>query len=325
MVLLFVLFMVSVFFLYRDPKGHDGIRRFSGAVSQPKETVSVMTYNIGFGAGLDNLNGVTYKKDKILSNLDGIVASIKTNNPDILCVQEIDVRSRRSYLVDEVQYLAEKCGYPYVAVAFTWNRYYIPFPFTLDVRKHFGKVLACQATFSKYPIKSQIALPLPQVLSKPWWYRFFYLQQVAQVVTIEIGDKQLDVVNLHFEAFDKPTRQRQADYLVSELEDVFSTLPLIVAGDFNALHTNKDSLIFEDDPKIDYGSDRTLSFFKNTTFLKSSAPDLSGTFPSNKPDRLLDYIFYNPKFFELTQSLRCDDAKTSSDHLPIFTEFKLNI
>jgi endonuclease/exonuclease/phosphatase family metal-dependent hydrolase len=227
--------------------------------------------------------------------------------------------------VDEVQYIAEKCGYPYVAVAYTWNRYYIPFPFTIDVRRHFGKVLAAQATFSKYPLHSQVVLPLPQVLSKPWWYRFFYLHQVMQVVTVHVGDKQLDVANIHLEAFDKPTRQRQADYVVTELEDVFSKLPLILAGDFNALKTDKESLVFEDDPKVDYGSDRTLSFFKNTSFLKCSAPDLGGTFPSNKPDRLLDYIFYNPKFFEPVKALRCDDAQTASDHLPVFAEFKLNI
>ena len=311
MILLFILFIGAVFFLYRDPKGHNRVITFSNSVAAPKATVSVMTYNIGFGAGLNNLDGVTYKKARIVENLDRIAATVKKHNPDILCVQEIDVRSRRSYLVDEVDYLAHKCGFKYAAVSFTWNRYYIPFPFTIDVRRHFGKVLAAQVVFSKYPITSQTVLPLPHVMSKPLWYRFFYLYHVAQIATIQCGEKTFDVANLHLEAFDKLAREHQADYVVGELEDALSDHPLIVAGDFNSIDRGE--------------TDKTLTLFNAVPFLKDTHLDSDLTYPADRPDQPLDHIFYTPKFFESVDVRRCDDAETASDHLPVYAEFKLNI
>lgn len=325
MLWLFILFLISVFFLYRDPKGHDAIYTFKTEEKKPGKTLSIMTYNIGFGAGLEGLKGVTYPKTYIQINLEAITKTISHHNPDIVCVQEIDIRSKRSYKIDQVRYIAETCGYPYVAVAYTWNRYYIPFPFTLDIRKHFGKVLAGQAIFSKYPIKSHVVLALPEVNSKPWWYRFFYLHHVLQTVTIQLGDHTVDIANVHFEAFDKTARQKQADYVAYEIEDTYKQLPLFIAGDFNALETPKTSLIFEDEPGVDYGSDATIGFFKRLPFLKSATDSNGPTFPSNTPNRKLDYIFYNPTFFKPFSEKRCDDAKTASDHLPVYAEFMRNV
>ena len=325
MVGLFLVFVVAVFFLYRDPKGHDAIHTFSSEHAEVKDSLSVMTYNIGFGAGLGGLLGVTYKKDFVQANLDKMAETILKYNPDILCMQEIDVRSRRSFAINQVEFFAKKCGYPYVAVSYTWNRYYIPFPFTLDVRKHFGKVLAAQATFSKYPIKSNITLALPQVESRPWWYRFFYLNHVTQVVEVEVGDKSVDIVNIHFEAFDKASRKKQAYYLIAELEEVCHDCPLIIAGDFNAVAFKEGPLFFNDEPTVDYGSDHTLSLFTVLPFIDEVSFETPETFPANHPTRTLDYIFYAPKFMDVVESKRCDDAFTASDHLPIYTRFKLHI
>lgn len=325
MIWLFILFLVSVFFLYRDPKGHDAIYTFKAEEKKPDQPLSIMSYNIGFGAGLNGLKGVTYPKSLIEKNLDTISKTIIQQNPDVLCVQEIDIRSKRSYKIDQVQYIAKKCGYPYVAVAYTWNRYYIPFPFTLDIRKHFGKVLAGQAIFSKYPIKSHVVLALPEVSSKPWWYRFFYLHHVLQIVTIQYKSQTIDIANLHFEAFDKNTRQKQADFVAYELEDTYKKLPILIAGDFNAIETQASSLIFEDEPNNDYGSDNTLGFFKRIAFLYNATDTIGFTFPANKPNRQLDHIFYSQNFFKKTLSKRCDNEKEASDHLPIYAEFTVNV
>lgn len=324
-VVLFLAFIICVFFLYRDPKGQDSIYTFKTEFTPSDDTLKVMSYNIGFGAGLEGLKGVTYSKSFIENNLNKITQIINQESPDILCVQEIDISSKRSYKIDQVKFIAEQCGYPYIAIAHTWNRYYIPFPFSIDFRKHFGKILAGQAIFSKYPIQNQIVITLPPVRSKPWWYRFFYLHHVMQTVTISYKNTSLEIVNLHFEAFDNQSRQNQADYAISEIEDVFSTLPVIIAGDFNAVESQASELFFQDEPHINYGNDGTIEYFKRTAFLKNATELKDGTFPSHAPNRQLDYIFYNKNCFNTIKSKKISEAKLASDHLPVYAEFKLNV
>ena len=70
---------------------------------------SIQTYNIGFGAYLQDysffMDGgesvYTADENRVNENLDGILEEVKELNPDIILFQEIDKSSSRSYKINE--------------------------------------------------------------------------------------------------------------------------------------------------------------------------------------------------------------------------------
>ncbi len=291
-------------------------------------SLTLMTYNIGYAGGLDTLRGTHLKASEIQTNLDHIAQTILAHNPDVLCVQEIDLHSRRSRGIDEVAYLAKACHFPYVAIAYTWDCRYIPFPYTIRITRHFGRVLAGQAVFSKYPILSQTILRFPKPKKKSWLVNMFYLDRIAQTVCIKApSDETFTVCNVHLEAWDKQARQEQAKEILFSLQPL--TNPTVIAGDFNALNpvaTTQEG--FPDEPGYSYNNDATLSQFLDTQTL-SSAPRIQSpeeemaywTFPSDAPTRRLDHIFYTHDALYLRRAYLLKDATDASDHLPLIGEF----
>ncbi|MDA3860070.1 MAG: endonuclease/exonuclease/phosphatase family protein [Melioribacteraceae bacterium] len=82
--------------------------------------------------------------------------------------------------------------------------------------------------------------------------------------------------------------------------------PTILAGDFNDVPNS---------PTLDI-----LSKYWETTYDKT---DSAKTFPSNKPDRKIDYIMFNPKdkWKIIHREVICDSI--ASDHCGYFTELEL--
>ena len=286
---------------------------------------SVMTYNIGFGGGLGGLNAHVPNRAQIQQNLDKMVAAVRAQNPDILCVQEIDMASRRSTYIDEVRWIATQAGFPYYAVAYTWAQQWVPYPTTLDFRCHFGRTLAGQAVFSKFPIHAQQVLRFPKPGQNSWIYNLFYLDRVAQILTLDLGAQGLiRVVNVHLEAWNARSREAQVAQLLSTLGTLDRT---IVAGDFNTIPDvaqKRDQ--FSDDSEDDYRDDRSFSQISRhlSEVLPAATPveeSAQWTYPSDAPSRRLDYIFYGPGLTcsgsEVVQS-----AGSGSDHLPVAARFR---
>ena len=79
------------------------------------DTITVMSWNIGFGALGDNadffMDGGTHvmpsNKDRVLENLNGISEEIQSVNPDIVFLQEVDSDSKRSYYIDQRKEIME--------------------------------------------------------------------------------------------------------------------------------------------------------------------------------------------------------------------------
>ena len=73
--------------------------RESGNSSQPPAPITVMTYNIRIGAGVQNWNRSPYKlKDEVTLNLNPIANAIRSINPDIVGLQEVLGISQAAYL-----------------------------------------------------------------------------------------------------------------------------------------------------------------------------------------------------------------------------------
>jgi endonuclease/exonuclease/phosphatase family metal-dependent hydrolase len=172
----------------------------------------------------------------------------------------------------------------------------------LSMHPAFGSFMEFQegrygmAILSRYPIVDVTRLPLPGG-SEP---------RIALIVEARLPEGgTVLVVNVHFDwVEDDASRFRQAIVLAEYLRTV--TQPYILLGDFN------------DEP----GS-RTLALFEElTTEIEKSATSRF-TFPSNQPEREIDYIFCAPKTDWISGHTTVVAEAMVSDHRPIVTDLVL--
>lgn len=294
-------------------------------ISESPSVIKILTWNLGFlyGEGSEGPGYVAQEEIFYQEKLTEMVKQLKAWNPDILCLQEIDFDSKRSRFLNQAHFIAKNAGYPYVAEAVSWRANYIPFPYWPFTR-HFGSMKSGGAVLSKYPILQNEVTLLAKPMSQAWWYNLFYLHRYFQKVTVELGTKKFEIMNLHLEAFDKVDRRGQVKKLVAKIQNDKVDF---VAGDFNSVPTSasKRSKFFNDD---DYENDPSQDIMSKSGMLEvipeeiySKAENLYFTFPSSKPDRRLDYIFYRPDLKMMRAEIH---PSGTSDHLPLEAIFQID-
>ena len=135
---------------------------------EPEGTHSIVTWNIGYGALGDNADffldggtGVrTADKERVLKNLSGISEEINILSPDIVMLQEVDIKSGRSSHINESEYIiANTFGTNDSENTFAYNyKALVPYPIP-----PIGMVRAGITTVSRYRISSaeRVQLPCP--------------------------------------------------------------------------------------------------------------------------------------------------------------------
>lgn len=292
------------------------------AVSADKgETLILMTYNIGYLSGMENNLPIRTTKVTFEKNMQTVLQLLEDVKPDFIGIQEIDFHSRRSYYADQLQAIAENIGYKYVATGVNWDKHYVPFPYwPLSVQ--FGEMLSGQAVLSLWPIISAKWITLGKPGNNPFYYNAFYLERLVQVVKIKIKEKEIILLNVHLEAFDGPTREKQARKVLDIYRSFKNDYPVLIMGDFNCVPPDapqkKD---FRDEPGADFTGEETIELFLEEKSLSEAEP-VTFTFPSDIPTRKLDYIFYNHEKISYVKSW-VPTGITSSDHLPLLMKFSL--
>ena len=205
---------------------------------QTNTTYSTMSYNIGFGAYLPEYSffmdggksSWAASKESVYYALDGVVSVTETVNPDFALYQEIDIKSTRSYHINQYEYLREKQGYYYTTNAVNYDSAFLPYPL---LEPH-GKSNACLATFSKYPMISSMrrSLPVSESVTK-----IIDLDRCFSVtrVPVETG-KELILVNVHASAYGSSdaVREGQIGMLCDVMKEEYEKGNyVIVGGDFN--------------------------------------------------------------------------------------------
>jgi endonuclease/exonuclease/phosphatase family metal-dependent hydrolase len=175
---------------------------------------------------------------------------------------------------------------------------------------HFGRMLSGQSILSKYPLKNHQRIVLERVKNNPFYRDALYLERLAQVVTVTIENKDVIIINVHLESYDKPTRERQLDVVIDLFNKYKNDYPTILLGDFN-------SDIKYENPAIN--KILTLNNIGNAAF--ESSYDFS--FSSANPFKRIDYIFYSKNSIELIESRVLKQFGEASDHLPIEMKFRL--
>lgn len=285
------------------------------------EQLTISSYNMGHGQGIkDNPwdhrdRGVTERQ------LTLVAEALKRTDADIVLLQEVDLDSQRTFHINQIEFIKSRTNYSYHACALVWSKNYVPFPYW-PVEHHIGYVRAANCVLSKFPLSNHERIVFDKPEENPFWYNWGYLDYAMERVNVDVGTKTLAVINVHLDAFNKTSREKQIRLVDNYIRKI--DLPVILGGDFNVIppHAKKQNDFSDADD--DYRSEQTLQwFFTHAKNLKVPATPFDDepfkfcTFPSEKPDRQLDHIFLIGPSLSFVE-FRVDTlAKTASDHLPI--------
>jgi len=320
----FLLTFIIVFYFWAKQanyshKEYSEIIQFSYKNKLPlQDTFSVMTYNIGYLSGMKNNLAIDMPKELFASNLESANELIISTSADIVAMQEIDFHSSRSYFANQFIELGEKTGYSVGGTSVNWDKRYVPFPYW-PFKFHFGEMLSGQAVLSNSPIISNERVVLPKPKSNPFYYNAFYLERLAQLVWVEKQGDSLLIINVHFEAWDGPTREKHAEIVLDIFKRYESDYPIILMGDFNCNPPYSVNALNE----------KTIATLINYPNISSAisqqqyngSPELFFTFSSGSPYEKIDYIFYNNKYLSCYFSKVIHPKTEISDHLPVYARF----
>jgi endonuclease/exonuclease/phosphatase family metal-dependent hydrolase len=284
----------------------------------PKDTFSVMTYNIGYLSGMSNNQAVPSDDSLYSANLESAIQFIEMVNADFLAFQEIDFGASRSFKIDQLETIGEQTGYAYGAYSVNWDKQYVPFPYW-PPSVHFGKMLSGQGVVSTYPFVHNKRIVLQKPEEEPFYYNAFYLDRLLQITQVDVG-RPLIIMNVHLEAFHRNTREEQAKFVSTKVKEYMVNYPVILAGDFNSRPP------FASSPGV---SEQTIQLFMEIPGLKMAIPDSIYranepdyfTFSSGRPVEKIDYIFYTSDKINPVRATVPSQAGQISDHLPVYFEF----
>jgi endonuclease/exonuclease/phosphatase family metal-dependent hydrolase len=202
------------------------------------KSFSVLSMNIGYAAldkdqdfFMDGGTGVMSASEQdVRDNLKGIRDFFENIDADILMLQEVDLASRRSYQINEKDYLQETIQGGGV-FAYNFKVPFVPIP----PHEPIGKVESGLLTINQFQVKSadRIALPIPF----KWPVRTANLKRCLLVERLPISgsEKELILINLHLEAYDDGAgKAAQTKMLMDLLNAEYAKGNYCIAGgDFN--------------------------------------------------------------------------------------------
>ncbi len=295
-----------------------------------RDTLTVMTYNIGYLSGTTNNEPVVRSDSLFHANMDQALDLLRRSNPDFIGFQEIDFGAARSADVHQLDTIATRLGYASAALAVNWDERYVPFPYGWPA-VHFGRVLSGQAILSRYPLRRHVRMELARP-PQPFVRDAFYLDRLAQIAVADVGGRPLAIINVHLEAFDTETRELQArtlNELYKRLADL--DVPILLLGDFNSVMPAALPDM-EPDQRRRFAEDNTMELLLEGTDLspaisaenyESESPP--NTFPASSPTRQLDHIFYRPRFITpIDTEIQCGAPQPPSDHCALSLSFTLS-
>lgn len=308
-------------------------------------TMTVMDWNIRFGAGRIPWFGdscgdrVILTEEEVLSNLQLIADKINEIQPDIILLNEVDIESKRSAYIDEMQWLLDHTHFNYGAYASVWHVQFIP-------SDGLGRMNMGNAILSRWPITEAIRIPLPPRGDQDELTKYFYLRRNILKVKIDLPNvSDFYVVGVHTSAFSRDeTRKKHIDLFKAELDALDEAGAWFVAGgDLNTVPPGAERRYFcvenlcpGEDPDEKEGCD----FTKEETWLQGLYDTYQSALPldeylaneemyfTNTPDwggywqKKLDYLFTNNQWVADSDSTH-QEAVECSDHAPISVQWEV--
>ena len=275
-----LLFVVNGLLLADGTSPRSGV--VTGAVSAPARTpgeIRVMGFNVAKCFIYEG--GVRFASRKeVAARLDRMCAIIREANPDILCLAEV-AREGGPCDVDQVRYIAEHTGL--ANWAFGEN-----FSFGLP----FLRVVSGNAVLSRFPVRPVANISLAG--RKP----FYVTKNNRRALLCRVGadGAELHVWAIHNDSFNLTNNLAQ----VSQELAYEASADVVMAGDFNAWP----------------GTAPIKALRESGRF--SGVFDGPKTFPSDAPDRTIDFVLGPAAWRVMNHRVIVD---TASDHCAVVTGF----
>lgn len=245
--------------------------------ARPEIPVRVMTYNVHRCRGLDR----RWMPERIAS----VIASCE---PDIVALQELDVRRIRSGNVDQAQLIAHLLE---MSVHF--------FPAMRVMEEQYG-----DAILSRWPARLKKAEALPGFHGIPG-----FEPRGALWAEISVRGASLQVINTHLGLL-RAERRKQIEALLGpewlghpDLAD-----PVVFAGDLNTTPGARSYRLLAERLT---DAQRALG----------GAAHNAATFPSRFPTLAIDHIFVSASVKVMrAEAVRTPLARVASDHLPLLAD-----
>ena len=219
------------------------INNIGWEAAAPGDSLKVLTWNVGYGALGDNADffmdggkGVmTASRERVQSNLDGIMKASAEMDPDVILYQEVDTNAARSHFIDEeIEMIngfmeVEELRYS-SAYADNLNVRFIPYPIP-----PIGRVKSGIMSFTGAFMESAERIQLPCPFKWPVRLANFKRCLLLSRIPLKDSDRELVIINLHMDAYDDgegKTEQTRALFKVMEREAEKGNY-VIAGGDFN--------------------------------------------------------------------------------------------
>ncbi|UTC66551.1 MULTISPECIES: hypothetical protein [unclassified Treponema] len=231
----------------------------------------ILDWNIGY-CGLDAQNDFFYdggknvtarSKDTVLQNLEKVKNIINEEDCSFNLIQEIDVKSKRSFYVNQEKTLSDFFADYDSALALNYDALIVPAP----VSNPLGRVKSGVFTLSRYGITKAERHQLPGTFS--WPLKTVNLKRCLLVSEIktDVPGKNLYLINLHLSAYDAEgvLRKQEMEYLKNLALKFYDEGHWVIAGgDWNSLFPGVEKTLF---------------------------------MPYDTPEEFLEWIEYSPKDF----------------------------
>jgi endonuclease/exonuclease/phosphatase family metal-dependent hydrolase len=279
----------------------------------PEELV-VLSYSIAYG--LDGHAGRPDNATAFYDCLEQIIETIAASGADLVLLQEVDFASRRTYNVDQLQYIAVALGWGFVARVITWECRYLPAPLWPPWRQ-IGRLRAGQGVISRYPLVQNTRHRLSQSPAQPLFSPLFAPYRTVQMVDVQCGSRALRLLNVHLEPYDAATRQRQAEELVAFVRQV-ATPNCVLMGAFQgvtqAVSTPPGGVAGQQDRTMDI----VMTGLRDRLRLVA---DTTPTYPAAVPRSRLDHVLVGPGLQAVETQVMLLDTPVS-DHLPLLVRLR---
>jgi endonuclease/exonuclease/phosphatase family metal-dependent hydrolase len=236
----------------------------------------LLSYNIHKGVGGRDRR---YEIDRVI----GVIAE---EDPDLICLQEVDRNVRRSHYHDQPTLLARSLG---VAAHL----------YQLNVPRHgggYGNLI-----LSRWPFEIHHQISLRMRRRKP---------RGAQMVVVDTPEGKLHLVNWHLGLAERERRWQVHHLLAHQLFQQSAHLPTFIVGDSNDWRNTLGKQAFH-----------SHRFHQATAPARRFR-----SFPAFLAVAALDKVFYRGSIqVRHTRVIRTSLARLASDHLPLVLDFDLSL
>ncbi len=299
------------------------------------DTLSLVTYNIGFGAYSSDYSffmdggehSRAFSKEAVIGNTEGALTTVKNEKPSFVLLQEVDTKGTRSYGVDQTAIISRGLTEFDRVFAQNYNSPYFLYPFNEPIGANKSGLM----TFSKYNIQASVRRSLPIENS---FNKYLDLDRAYTVSEIKTDNgKSLVLYNVHLSAYtsDGTISDKQLKMLSDDMASQYKKGNYVIAaGDFNKDMLGDSSEYFKrSEGEFNWAKPFDTSLLPNeiTSHTGSNAPtcrNADSPFKDDGTDFILsvDGILVSDNV-ELLSCETVDIKFAYSDHNPVKAEFKL--